>query len=83
MWLLYLLALILGGGILLVQLLAGSDGHHGLDHGRVDATHPYEGPGLLSVRSAMYGLFTFGVVGGVAARAGPGPAGPARWRAAW
>lgn len=62
MWLLYLLALILGGGILLVQLLAGSD-HHGLDHG--GGPHPYEGPGVLSVRSATYGLFTFGVVGGV------------------
>jgi membrane protein implicated in regulation of membrane protease activity len=67
MWLLYLLALILGGGILLVQLLAGSD-HHGIDHGGVDhgdSSHPYEGPGLLSIRSATYGLFTFGVVGGV------------------
>jgi hypothetical protein len=60
MWLLYLLALILGGGILLVQLVAGSDDHD-VDHG----PHPYEGPGLLSVRSATYGLFTFGVVGGV------------------
>lgn len=62
MWLLYLLALILGGGILLVQLLAGSD-HHDLDHG--GEPHPYEGPGVLSIRSATYGLFTFGVVGGV------------------
>lgn len=62
MWLLYLLALILGGGILLVQLLAGSD-HHDLDHG--GGPHPYEGPGVLSIRSATYGLFTFGVVGGV------------------
>jgi hypothetical protein len=65
MWLLYLLALILGGGILLVQLVAGSDHHgvdHGLDHG--DGSHPYEGPGLLSVRSATYGLFAFGLVGG-------------------
>ena len=61
MWLLYLLALILGGGILLVQLVAGSD-HHDLDHG--GGPHPYEGPGVLSVRSATYGLFTFGVVGG-------------------
>lgn len=67
MWLLYLLALILGGGILLVQVLAGSD-HHGFDHGALDhgeGSHPYEGPGVLSIRSATYGLFTFGVVGGV------------------
>jgi membrane protein implicated in regulation of membrane protease activity len=61
MWLLYLLALILGGGILLVQLVAGSDDHD-VDHG--GGPHPYEGPGLLSVRSATYGLFTFGLVGG-------------------
>ena len=67
MWLLYLLALILGGGILLVQLVAGSD-HHGFDHGGLDhggGPHPYEGPGVLSIRSATYGLFVFGVVGGV------------------
>jgi membrane protein implicated in regulation of membrane protease activity len=69
MWLLYLLALILGGGILLVQLLAGTD-HHAIDHGAFDngdhgGPHPYEGPGVLSIRSATYGLFVFGVVGGV------------------
>jgi membrane protein implicated in regulation of membrane protease activity len=62
MWILYLLALILGGGILFVQLVAGAD-HHGLDHG--GGPHPYEGPGVMSIRSATYGLFTFGVVGGV------------------
>jgi membrane protein implicated in regulation of membrane protease activity len=61
MWLLYLLALILGGGILLVQLIAGSD-HHDVDHGA--GPHPYEGPGVLSIRSATYGLFVFGFVGG-------------------
>lgn len=72
MWLLYLLALILGGGIMLVQLVAGSD-HHDLDHG--EGPHPYEGPGVLSIRSATYGLFTFGFVGGalhVLALARPG-----------
>ncbi len=65
MWLLYLLALILGGGILLVQLLAGGDhhvDHAGLEHAH--GSHPDEGPGVLSIRSATYGLFTFGVVGG-------------------
>jgi hypothetical protein len=61
MWLLYLLALILGGGFMLVQLLAGGD-HHDFDHDL--GPHPYEGPGLLSIRSATYGLFSFGVVGG-------------------
>ena len=80
MWLLYLLALILGGGMLLVQMLAGGDGHD-VDHdlGHVDATHPHDGPGLLSIRSAMYGLFTFGLVGGRAARPGPGAARAWRW----
>jgi membrane protein implicated in regulation of membrane protease activity len=66
MWLLYLLALILGGGLLLVQMLAGGHGHE-VDHdlgGHVDDTHPYDGPGLLSSRSATYGVFSFGVVGG-------------------
>lgn len=65
MWLIYLLALILGGGLLLVQMVAGGHGH-GVDHdfGQVDDTHPFEGPGLLSIRSAMYGVFAFGVVGG-------------------
>jgi membrane protein implicated in regulation of membrane protease activity len=65
MWLLYLLALILGGGLLLVQMLAGGHGH-GIDHdfGHVEDTHSYEGPGVLSIRAAMYGVFTFGVVGG-------------------
>jgi membrane protein implicated in regulation of membrane protease activity len=65
MWLLYLLALILGGGLLLVQMLAGGHEHDvDTDLGHVDDTHPYDGPGLLSIRSAMYGVFSFGLVGG-------------------
>ena len=65
MWLLYLIAVVLGGGSLLVQMIAGGDhgdSGHGLGHG--DASHP-DGPGLLSTRSLVYGLFTFGLVGGL------------------
>jgi membrane protein implicated in regulation of membrane protease activity len=62
MWLLYLIAAVLGGGILLVQVLVGGDhgGDHAWDH--ADASHP-EGPGILSTRSLVYALFTFGFVG--------------------
>jgi membrane protein implicated in regulation of membrane protease activity len=65
MWLVYLIAVVLGGGSLLVQMLVGGDhgdAGHGLDHG--DVTHP-DGPGILSTRSAIYALFTFGFVGGL------------------
>jgi hypothetical protein len=65
MWLLYLIAVVLGGGSLLVQMFAGGDHGapgHGLDHG--DVSHP-DGPGILSTRSVIYGLFTFGFVGGL------------------
>jgi hypothetical protein len=60
MWLLYLLAVVLGGGSLLVQLLAGGDHDHVHDFGGPD--HP-DGPGLLSTRALVYALFTFGFVG--------------------
>jgi len=64
MWLVYLIAVVLGGGSLLVQMIAGGDGHgdHVFDHG--DASHP-DGPGILSTRSVIYALFTFGLVGGL------------------
>ena len=65
MWLLYLIAIVLGGGSLLVQMFSGGDHGdpgHGLDHG--DTTHP-DGPGILSTRSVIYALFTFGLVGGL------------------
>lgn len=71
MGLLYLLALILGGGILLVQLVGG--GHHdggghfghfgGGDHLGGPDHHADQGPGVLSTRSVTYGLFAFGFVG--------------------
>jgi hypothetical protein len=57
MWLVYLIALVLGGGALLVQLISGDggDGHPAPDHPG--------GPGLLSTRALVYALFTFGFVG--------------------
>lgn len=58
MGLVYLVALIVGGGVLLLQVVSGFE--HGLDHG-VD--HHPSGPGLLSTRAAMFGLLAFGMVG--------------------
>ena len=60
MWLVYLLALILGGGTLLVQMLSGL-GH---DHDFGAGHHPLHGPGLLSTRAVTFGLLDFGLVGG-------------------
>jgi membrane protein implicated in regulation of membrane protease activity len=64
MWLFYLIALILGGGFLFLQLVLGGGDHdvhvHGLGAG--DA-HPGHGPGLLSTRSLTFGLAAFGLVG--------------------
>jgi hypothetical protein len=61
MWLVYLLALVIGGGLLFVQAVSG--GHDAAVSGHGDIQHHGAGPGLLSIRSAMYGLFTFGFVG--------------------
>jgi hypothetical protein len=61
MWLIYLLALVLGGGLLFVQAVSG--GHDASAGGHGDIQHHGAGPGLLSIRSAVYGLFTFGFVG--------------------
>jgi membrane protein implicated in regulation of membrane protease activity len=58
MWLIYLVALIVGGGVLLVQIASGFG--HGLDHG-VD--HHPAGPGLMSTRAVTFGLVAFGMVG--------------------
>lgn len=63
MWLVYLVALIVGGGVLLLQSVSGF-GHglgHGIDHG-ADHHHP-QGPGLLSTRAMTFGLLAFGMVG--------------------
>lgn len=63
MWLAYLLALVVGGGLLFLQAVSG--GHHSVEGGDVpDVQHHGAGPGVLSLRSAIYGLFTFGFVGG-------------------
>jgi membrane protein implicated in regulation of membrane protease activity len=64
MWLLYLFALILGGGILLLQLFGGKDLHS--HHVEVSHDHTLDHtaePGVISTRSAIYALFTFGFVG--------------------
>ena len=61
MWLVYLLALVLGGGTLLVQMLSG----HGHGHDFFgDGHHPLQGPGLMSTRSITFALVDFGLVGG-------------------
>jgi membrane protein implicated in regulation of membrane protease activity len=62
MWLVYLIALILGGGVLLVQVISGKD-HDPLQFDHDLGTQHLEGPGLLSTRSLVYGLFTFGFIG--------------------
>jgi membrane protein implicated in regulation of membrane protease activity len=64
MWLLYLIALIVGGGFLLVQLVVGFGGHDVGDHsfGLSDA-HPGSGPGLLSTRALTFGTAAYGLVG--------------------
>jgi membrane protein implicated in regulation of membrane protease activity len=62
MWLVYLLALVVGGGLLFVQLVSGGHDAHGGGHPG-DVQHHGAGPGLVSVRSAIYGLFAFGFVG--------------------
>ncbi|HEY8149930.1 MAG TPA: hypothetical protein VIK51_13580 [Vicinamibacteria bacterium] len=63
MWLVYVLALVMGGGLMLVQAVSG--GHDTIDAGHsLDIQHHGGGPGVLSIRSFIYGLFTFGFVGG-------------------
>jgi membrane protein implicated in regulation of membrane protease activity len=62
MWLVYLLALVVGGGLLFVQSVSGGHESVGGAHS-LDVQHHGAGPGLLSVRSAIYGLFAFGFVG--------------------
>jgi membrane protein implicated in regulation of membrane protease activity len=62
MWLVYVLALVVGGGLMLVQVVSG--GHDTVDAGHaLDVQHHGGGPGVLSIRSFIYGLFAFGFVG--------------------
>jgi len=60
MLVIYLMALILGGGILFIQLISGLG--DGADHA-FEAHHPLHGPGILSTRPLTFGLFAFGFVG--------------------
>lgn len=62
MWLVYAIALILGGGTVLLQAFGGSD-HVGAADASLDAHHAPTGPGLLSTRSVTFGVFAFGLVG--------------------
>jgi hypothetical protein len=67
MWLVYLIALVLGGGVLLLQIIGGSKGDldHGLDgHAHDFVHHGGPEPGVISTRAVIYALFTFGFVGG-------------------
>jgi membrane protein implicated in regulation of membrane protease activity len=61
MWLVYLLALIFGGGLMFFQVVSG--GHESVSADHVPDVHHGAGPGVLSIRSAIYGLFAFGFVG--------------------
>jgi membrane protein implicated in regulation of membrane protease activity len=63
MWLLYVIALIVGGGLLLVQVLAGGDHHVGGLQVSLDDSHPAAGPGVVSTRSITFGVAAFGMVG--------------------
>jgi hypothetical protein len=65
MWLVYAIALILGGGTVLLQVLAGSDHHIGVADASLDAHHAPTGPGILSTRSVTFAVFAFGLVGSV------------------
>src|SRR5262245_29149243 len=71
MGIVYLAALILGGGTILLQLLAGGDGHDGAD---ADGDHGDQGghgghgdaglvPIFLSLRFWTFGLLGFGLAG--------------------
>ncbi len=63
MWLVYAIALILGGGTVLAQVLAGVDHDIGTADGALDAHHAPSGPGILSTRSVTFAVFAFGLVG--------------------
>ena len=65
MWLVYAIALVLGGGTVLLQVLAGGDHHIGTADASLDAHHAPTGPGILSTRSVTFAAFGFGLVGAV------------------
>ena len=65
MWLVYAIALILGGGTVLLQVLAGADHHIGAADASLDAHHAPTGPGILSTRSVTFAVFAFGLVAGL------------------
>ena len=62
MWLVYAIAVILGGGSLFIQVVSG---HHDIGGHEVetDPHHPSQGPGILSLRSLTFGIAAFGLVG--------------------
>ena len=62
MWLVYIVAVVLGGGLLLIQLVSGHHDVGGHDVG-VGGHHAIHGPGILSTRSLTFGLTAFGLVG--------------------
>jgi len=63
MWLVYAVALVVGGGIVLLQVLAGADHHIGTADGSLDGHHAPTGPGIVSTRSVTFAVFAFGLVG--------------------
>ena len=65
MWLVYAIALILGGGTVLLQVLGGTDHHIGTADASLDAHHAPTGPGILSTRSVTFAVFAFGLVGSI------------------
>ena len=65
MWLVYAIALILGGGTVLLQVLTGGDHHIGAADAALDGHHAPTGPGILSTRSVTFAAFAFGLVGSV------------------
>jgi membrane protein implicated in regulation of membrane protease activity len=62
MWLVYSIAVILGGGSLFIQVVSGHHdvGGHQVEMDNHDASH---GPGILSLRSLTFGVAAFGLVG--------------------
>jgi hypothetical protein len=66
MFMLYLFALIVGGGLLLFSLFGDSDGHD--THVSGDAGHPGDAGHWFTLRSAIYFLFVFGGVGSILSR---------------